>query len=399
MRAFLDEGLRENEVLDYKETLNTSVIETVAAMANTDGGIVLLGIAKNPTDPTRPGSPIGVTLREIDSLKDRCRSLLQPPFVPEIIPVRVPDMSEERYVVVVRASPERDPVPVVVRERGVLVRVGDSTRHADWHRLWQLFSREGPTDGVPLGYENVHPSTYLPPDGRPLLLIRAALTGRGSHRTSTIDSATKRALFSYVCECPAGALFAPSRAGLPWRAVTPMTGFQFTAKAMISDPGPRVGPGPVQLCFHVTSGRNTEPLILTDISFLPRGDVDAPTAESQWEPVDYRNLYAWLQGAVANVTDPRIFAALPQGAILWSARLYAHVIANMHPWFRFGSLSRIAAQDVRSCFFEHELTDWPGPAPDLYGWSAKIAKQWLGDFLNDAGCIDYEQALNALPDR
>ncbi len=152
IQTFLAQRHVETEVLDYKGIPATErgrdhalqeIVETIAAMANTDSGIVLCGVHPHTIDKTRPGHVVGLQQRDIDGLKDKCRSHLQPPFVPETISVRIADSPEDRYVVVVRLNPETVYRPVVVRDKGVFVRIGDSTKSADLYRLRQLFSESG----------------------------------------------------------------------------------------------------------------------------------------------------------------------------------------------------------------------------------------------------------------
>ena len=52
VEAFCDEGIQENRTLDYKEEFPSHLENTIAAMANTFGGVVLIGVAED--DDSRP---------------------------------------------------------------------------------------------------------------------------------------------------------------------------------------------------------------------------------------------------------------------------------------------------------------------------------------------------------
>jgi predicted HTH transcriptional regulator len=51
MRTFLQEKHTESERLDYKEDLNRSIADTLVAMANTDGGLIIVGVKERNQVP------------------------------------------------------------------------------------------------------------------------------------------------------------------------------------------------------------------------------------------------------------------------------------------------------------------------------------------------------------
>jgi hypothetical protein len=53
---FCDQQVAENTVLDYKRDMPADIEKTVAAMANTVGGLILVGVAEN--DHAKPALPL-----------------------------------------------------------------------------------------------------------------------------------------------------------------------------------------------------------------------------------------------------------------------------------------------------------------------------------------------------
>jgi predicted HTH transcriptional regulator len=117
IQAFLDQHLEESSVLDYTEIKSEKacegVLKIIVAMANTDGGIILVGVSKGLEDVNRPGSPVGIELKYVDILKNKCRSLLQPAFVPEMVQIAIPN--DEKIILLIRINPERHPRPVILK--------------------------------------------------------------------------------------------------------------------------------------------------------------------------------------------------------------------------------------------------------------------------------------------
>lgn len=137
---FLQLGLPEGDTLDYKKDFSEGVPATIAAMANTRGGIILIGVeedTKTKKPAQRPG--IGAHHYGAGTLGNHCRRL-QPRYVPPNHLVEFPE-DRTRGVLVVRVQPEHAPVPIWDEEGGVLVRVGDQNRPADLQTLRALLDR------------------------------------------------------------------------------------------------------------------------------------------------------------------------------------------------------------------------------------------------------------------
>ena len=134
LSVFLDGGIAETTTLDYKQDLPEDLAETVAAMANTDGGTVIIGVSENPrtkTPAARPGTrhrdPAGTVTNSL-------RAFLDP--IPDVrINVVVRTDGTAFVVVVIQPSTHR---VVLHREKGIRVRVGDQTSaptRTDFERL------------------------------------------------------------------------------------------------------------------------------------------------------------------------------------------------------------------------------------------------------------------------
>lgn len=140
----------ESRVVEFKrERSGLNVVRTVAAMANTDGGLVFVGV-----DEANPDSPIvGVPAAEVDSIVGQLRAHI-PTAMPEVIPVRLTD-SPTNVVVVLRIDVDRVDVPVVLDGR-ILLRVPGSNVGARRDEIVSLVQRDASTS-LSAGYGQLSP--------------------------------------------------------------------------------------------------------------------------------------------------------------------------------------------------------------------------------------------------
>lgn len=135
--AFLTEAPRPREglTLEFKETWADSLPFDIAALANTEGGIILVGVKDAQKEA---GAPVGVPLRSIESgtLTNLCHMGLRPAYVPEWHAVTIP--GTDRAIVVLRVDVKTAPRPIWTPEKGVLVRLDDQCRPADVDTLRRL---------------------------------------------------------------------------------------------------------------------------------------------------------------------------------------------------------------------------------------------------------------------
>jgi hypothetical protein len=181
--AFLTERLPESLNLDYKRQLSDGVFETIVAMANTYGGIVLVGVDEDPNDPTRPlVPPVGVDPAERERLVNQSYTRFQPPFAPDVVPVPLPD---GKVVLVIRVDAARAERPVVLTRKDdnrILVRFEARNASADRYRMASLFSEPAVDVAAAISPGNWHPQTQgtYPIDDRvrPALIARIAVEAR-----------------------------------------------------------------------------------------------------------------------------------------------------------------------------------------------------------------------------
>ena len=97
-------------MLEFKRRNDgNNVVFAVAAMANTDGGLVVVGVDESAEDPF-----MGIERSRHDSIVASLRALV-PSAMPEVIPLAIPD--RDRLITVFRVDAELAERPVVVDGR------------------------------------------------------------------------------------------------------------------------------------------------------------------------------------------------------------------------------------------------------------------------------------------
>lgn len=135
---FCDIGLPEGVTIDYKADFPAELERTVAAMANTAGGIVLIGVAEDRTSTKPLMPPVGVPL--IRGLPERvistCLTGIAPPIVPEIAIAQ--DSSGVHCFVVVRVPQSHQAPHATARNTRVYLRRGSINSPEDLATLDEL---------------------------------------------------------------------------------------------------------------------------------------------------------------------------------------------------------------------------------------------------------------------
>lgn len=142
IEEYFNERIAECIYLDYKTTVEDSkgIAKDVAAMANAEGGIILIGI-RTDEKPGKPGIPVeivGVTDPEgiISQISKRCANAIKPRLVPDMFHYSIPD-NPDKFIVLLRI-PESVEAPHWLGTADsctIPIRVNDFTVHTDGIKL------------------------------------------------------------------------------------------------------------------------------------------------------------------------------------------------------------------------------------------------------------------------
>lgn len=153
VRQLVDQNLPEGLTLEYKEAYTSNLVRSVAAMANSYGGIVLVGVK----DSAEADRLVGVGEEVIVQIINACHDSLEPPWEPEIVPLPLGNEGN-RMILVVRVDPARAPRPLLLNGTAP-IRLQGRNAIADRSRLAALFSEVATT--AP-GTRQVLPQPTLP---------------------------------------------------------------------------------------------------------------------------------------------------------------------------------------------------------------------------------------------
>jgi hypothetical protein len=195
IRQLVSQNDLERGRLEYKRQLDNGrqALEAIAALANTFGGVVLIGVDEQQQGLNRL---TGVAATERTRLVSMCWSQLTPPFSPEIIPVSLGH--DDLYVLAVVINTDYVRRPVMLNQGNrIFVRLEDQNQAPDWYRLRDLFGEQAPA------YQDARLSPAQEagqyPDADLVITGRLLLTGprsRPSQITSTSRTQTLTTLNS-----------------------------------------------------------------------------------------------------------------------------------------------------------------------------------------------------------
>jgi predicted HTH transcriptional regulator len=131
VRALVRQVGAESPTIEYKAQMCDTIARRVAALGNTYGGLLLVGV-------TDDRIVRGVKEKTIESVADHCAAKIEPPWVPEIIPVPL-GQGSDLYVLAVRIVPGHQPRPLLV-DGVAYIRQQSTTHPADWQRPRDLFA-------------------------------------------------------------------------------------------------------------------------------------------------------------------------------------------------------------------------------------------------------------------
>jgi len=189
LRELVVQNDRERARIEYKRELTGKAVEAIAALANTFGGVVLIGVDEDKHGTERL---TGVDASARDRLARMCWDTLVPPYSPEIVPIRLD--STDKYVLAVLVDSDYARRPVMVTHGNKIpVRIEGHNVPADWYRLRELFAEERTAAPPPTLRSS---GNFVPTPGKvhPDLGVRARLLligprGRRSHITEAARTA------------------------------------------------------------------------------------------------------------------------------------------------------------------------------------------------------------------
>jgi hypothetical protein len=130
VRQLVTEALPESLTIEYKEKYSKGLVDSIAAMANSYGGVILVGVSDQR-------DLVGVPEEAVVQIVNACHESLEPPWQPEIIPVEIPETGGKR-VLVLRVDISQAPRPVLLRGAAP-VRLQGRNAVADRGRLARIF--------------------------------------------------------------------------------------------------------------------------------------------------------------------------------------------------------------------------------------------------------------------
>lgn len=123
LEDFCSQKVAENSYLDYKADFSENLYRTIAAMANTYGGIVLIGVSEDgQSKPVTPVSGIDLSRGIEDRVINIVVGNVSPPIIPEIAVCQ--NEGGDKAIVVVRIQPSEQTPHVTHKNTRVYVRTG-----------------------------------------------------------------------------------------------------------------------------------------------------------------------------------------------------------------------------------------------------------------------------------
>lgn len=395
IQSFIDQQLEESSVIEYTEIRDDrhidGVLDIIAAMANTDGGIIFCGVGKDPAEPTKPGKIAGVDPSYVDRIRNKCRSLFQPAFVPEIIPISIP--STPLAIILIRINISLVPQPVLLREKGVLVRLADSNKHADLYRLRQFFASTDPITSLLSYRTSYEPSSTFTVSADRDVMFRFALAGAGEVPLD-FTSEQKKGVLATIRGSSVDQWIHSNSYATSWDWGNNISSRRVEASCRIIGRStdatkyiPNLSIG-ARLMADLPYQRGYG-VILLDVwlKALPKTD-DLP----QWYPLSLGYCFDLIMSGLETVTNPMLTEHFPTGFIVWSPYLSIHISASNNPWLRLDDIS--CHGSLRSGDSFQYSVDWS--QGDRLPSLVRINKQLLTKSLSDSGCIDHEARIQSL---
>ncbi len=381
----------ESLTFEVKEKRDrNNVAEAVAALANTDGGIVLVGVKDR--DATGEARIAGVPKAEHDALASSLHNVI-PEAMPEIIPVAIP--GGERLVLVLRVDADAVPHPVVVSGK-VLYRIPGHSVPADRQRILGLAARDRPDAGggrieVPRGQSweparltvswPARPAGTSSPDSATLRVTGGLTLPRRVLDRPWLDSRARRASLDALNGSPFR--ISPAWPMLPWEITDARAG----RVRLYAESAGTGGYHAESMAYLNLDGRRLSMLLAfrwTEAGALPF-------------PLRPEDFYAALLGALITIASTcrhvahAIGAAEPSHPHFWEGWLDSSPPVAMT---RAVDLARFN-RDKASVLLEGHFPPARIPGADIPALD-ELARAWITYWLLDMGMRDFETWLAAL---
>lgn len=143
IERFCEQQVTEGTSLDYKRTFPNDLERTVAAMANTLGGLILIGVADDGEGkPVLPISGLPPERGMAERILSICAANINPPVVPRV--EIITDVDGKRAVALVRLPQSHEAPHAIASNTRVYVRTGqrnDPDELANLERLQWMMNR------------------------------------------------------------------------------------------------------------------------------------------------------------------------------------------------------------------------------------------------------------------
>lgn len=154
----------ESQTLEFKRDYSSSLLKSIAAMANTYGGMILVGV--NDRAAAGEDRVVGVDAQSVlDQIVSGCYEKFDPPWEPKFIPVPLDDGSG-RSVIVIKVDPNAAPRPLLMDMKAP-IRLSGRNASADRDRLLALAREDRLADAVPMGQHVASPQIPQDNEGSP----------------------------------------------------------------------------------------------------------------------------------------------------------------------------------------------------------------------------------------
>lgn len=151
VNEFLEARVPEDDRVEYKEKFSDKFHDTLVSFANGEGGYIFVGVSENPPTKTPKTWPL---LPDDKDYLSTVYNIAGAQTIPPVRPLaRRFEGVDRNRLVVVRVERGENP-PYFAKQRGVLVRVGDTDIHADPRTLEILFARRGGAEDLRSGLRN-----------------------------------------------------------------------------------------------------------------------------------------------------------------------------------------------------------------------------------------------------